>query len=227
MTKLPVTHQYLRKVHLFTSLTEIQLNLLMRTMHYINLDETNILFLHGDLAERFFIVQQGHIKLTRTSVEGVEKVIEVIPPGESFAEAIMFMNKPSYPVTAQAIGETTVLAFENQVFLGILQDSFDTCLQVMSDMSMRLHRWLNEIDELALQNANYRFINYLLSQVPIGSQGSCQIQFDVPKQVIASRLSIKPETLSRILRQMTKAKILTVTGKCIDILDIDKLRTYQ
>ena len=225
MTRLSVTHDYLRQIHLFASLTESQLNLLIQTMYYVDLEDAQTLFLHGDHAKHFFVVQQGHIKLTRISTEGVEKVIEVISPEGTFAEAIMFMNKHAYPVTAQAIGETTVLAFENQVFLDILRESFDTCLHVMSDMSMRLHRWLNEIDELTLQNASYRFVNYLLSQIPVGSKGYYQMKFDVPKHVIASRLSIKPETLSRILRQMTKDNILTVTGKHIEIYDINRLRT--
>jgi len=222
-----VSDQDLRNFYLFASLNDQQLALIKHTMRHLQLSDGEYLFEYGQNAERFFIVLKGHVKLVRLSFEGGEKVIEVIAPGESFAEAIMFMSRQVYPVTAQVVGKSEILAFENKVFLSILEESFDTCRRLLCDMSMRLRRWLNEIDNLTLQNATYRFVNYLLCQVPADHQlGDYQVKFTLPKHVIASRLSIKPETLSRILHHMTEEGLIAVTGRTIHIQDLNGLRLY-
>jgi CRP-like cAMP-binding protein len=226
-SKHSIDDQVLKNFFLFASLDDTQLSRIKQTMQHRQLQEGEFLFEHGQKAERFFILLNGHIKLIRLSLEGMEKVIEIIRPGESFAEAIMFMEKQIYPVTSQAIIPSEVISFENKVFLSILAESFDTCKRVMCDMSMRLRTWLGEIDNLTLQNATYRLVNYLLYQVPEDSKNSCQVSFQIPKHVIASRLSIKPETLSRILQHLTKEGLITVEGKTIHIHNLDRLKLYS
>ncbi len=214
------------KVFLFTGLDERQLAQVKQNMGFIELDEGEYLFDHGQKAERFFLLLSGHIKLLRLSLDGMEKVIEIIEPGQTFAAPLMFLPKPAYPVTAEAISKSEVLSFDNRVFLNILENSFETCRRIMALMSKRLHSWLDEIDNLTLQNATYRLINYLMCQVPEGCGNSCDIRFSVPKHVIASRLSIKPETLSRILHQLNAQELITVAGRTVHIRNIDDLCLY-
>jgi CRP-like cAMP-binding protein len=220
--------QELRKLYLFAGLDDPQFALIRKTMRHIRLEDGDYLFKHGQCAERFFMLQQGHVKLLRTSYEGGEKVFEIISPGQTFAEAIMFMPKSTYPVTAQSINHSSLMSFENKVFMDILKDSSDTCFRLMFQMSKRLRMWLNEIDDLTLQNATYRLVNHLLYQIPDNYQQKYyEINFLVPKHVIASRLSIKPETLSRILHCLNDKELITVKGRSIFIHDIDKLRLYS
>jgi len=221
-----VLEQKLREVHLFSSLDAEQLKRIQINMQHTCLDDGEYLFKHGEAAKRFFVLFKGHIKLTRLSAEGSEKVIEIISAGESFAEALMFMSRPNYPVSAQAIGSTEVFGFDNKEFLSILSESFDTSLKIMADMSKRLRLWLNEIDNLTLQNATYRLISYLLYQLPDECTGNYEVNFEVPKHVIASRLSIKPETLSRILLHLSKDDLITVSGRVVQIHDVERMRQY-
>lgn len=227
MTTHQITDQTIRSIYLFASLNDEQLNQLKQSMQIYQLSEGEFLFRQDDKANRFFVVLTGHIKLTRLSVEGMEKVIEFIAPKQSFAEAIMFMSRQVYPVNAQAIGNTTVISFENKVFLDILTLSFDTCLRVMCDMSMRLRSWLNEIDNLTLQNATYRLIWFLQQQLPKDAQSPAKISLDIPKSTLASRLSVQPETLSRILKNLSQQGLISVEGKSIFIQDISRLRLYD
>ena len=74
----------------------------------------------------------------------------------------------------------------------------------MAQMSRRLHWQIAEIDRLTLHNAAFRVIAYLLDQVPSTDLDSSVIHLDTPKHVIASRLSITPETLSRSFASMHK-----------------------
>ncbi|MDM8560559.1 Crp/Fnr family transcriptional regulator [Candidatus Parabeggiatoa sp. HSG14] len=223
-----IIDQELQKLYLFAGLNESQFALIKKNMRHIRLEDGEYLFKHGQRAERFFMLKQGHIKLLRTSYEGEEKVFEIISPGQTFAEAIMFMPESTYPVTAQSINHTLLVSFENKVFMSILKDSSDTCFRLMFQMSKRLRMWINEIDHLTLQNATYRLVNYLLYQVPDNyPQKSFEINFLIPKHVVASRLSIKPETLSRILHCLNKKGLITVKGRIILIHDTNELRLYS
>ncbi|EDN70762.1 Transcriptional Regulator, Crp/Fnr family [Beggiatoa sp. PS] len=219
--------QELQKIYLFSGLNDQQFTQIKQGMRPIRLEDGEYLFKHGQRAEHFFMLKEGYIKLLRLSLEGAEKVFEVVSPGQTFAEAIMFMPNSTYLVTAQAISHSVVLSFENKVLLDILQQSPDACFRLMFQMSKRIGMWINEIDNLTLQNATYRLVNYLLYQVPDSQQNTYEINFPIPKHVIASRLSIKPETLSRILHGLNKEGLITVKGRSIRIHNIDRLRLHS
>ena len=75
-----------------------------------------------------------------------------VGPGETFAEAITFMDGQCYPVNASALAKTEILAFSNATFREILRESVDTCFRLMADMSTWLKRQLDDI------NASYNFV---------------------------------------------------------------------
>jgi CRP/FNR family transcriptional regulator, dissimilatory nitrate respiration regulator len=216
----------LKNFYLFAGLDDAQRERLCKSALHFHLEPGEFLFEHGHNAERFFILLSGHIKLIRLSPEGTEKVIEIINPGESFAEAIMFMPRRVYPVSAQTIVASELLGFDNNVFLGMLEESFETSKRVLRAMSMRLRMWLNEIDNLTLQNATYRLVHYLLSRIPKECQGDCVVDFKIPKHIIASRLSVKPETLSRIFHQLADEGLIETEGRGVKIHSAEKLRQY-
>lgn len=165
------------------------------------------------------------MKLCRVSPDGHEKVIDIVSPGQTFAEAIMFMERQTYPVTAVSLAPSEVIALHNHTFRELIGESPETALQLLADMSRRLRHLLNEINALTLQNATLRFASYLLQQLPERTRGGASVEFAAPKNVIASRLSIQPESLSRILRNLQEAGLLTVEGNSVHISDVERLRT--
>ncbi|HKK14057.1 MAG TPA: Crp/Fnr family transcriptional regulator [Gammaproteobacteria bacterium] len=216
----------LRESYLFSSLDESQLDRVKRSLRILQLTEGQHLFDHGQNADRFFLVRRGQIKLYRISMEGAEKVVEIVQPGESFAEAIMFMDRQTYPVSADALTEAELFAFDSRIYRTLLRESVETCFQLMGAMSMRLRLRLNELNALTLQNATFRLAHYLLSRIPESGGAASTIELPAPKNIIASRLSIQPETLSRILHNLSRQKIITVQGRSIQIHDRERLASY-
>ncbi len=216
----------LRDTYLFSQFDEKQLERVRAMSHRINLEDGEALFEVGDPARRFFMVTEGQIKLSRLSMNGNEKVIEVVSAGFTFAEALMFLDKPNYPVRAVAIGSTSLLSIDSAAFLKLLRESVDTCFRVMGDMSQRLRQLIKEIDDLTLQNATGRVAGFLCGKYM--NQGETRVEFDLdtPKGVLASRLSVKPETFSRILSNFSSQGLVRVKGGHIEILDPDRLREY-
>ena len=140
----------------------------------------------------------------------------------------MFLeHHPVYPVSAEAVFESVVWSFLCDTVLTILRESPTACFAIMANMSRRLHQHVDEIDRLTLHSATERLVSYLLSQIPRGVVESPEIHLTTPKHVIASRLAIKPETLSRILARLAEAGLVEVHGQDIVLRNIDGLRSLH
>jgi CRP-like cAMP-binding protein len=213
----------LRAVGLLGALNEAQLQAIGKRTRRLTLNAGEQLFEHGQPASRFFYLERGGIVLKRMSADGTEKVIEIVRPGQTFGEAIMFMGAKTYPVTAAAIEPSDLLGFDNEAFLDLLRESVDSCFRLLADMSRRLRRWINEVESLTLQNATCRVVYYLFTNLPEGATSPATLNLPAPKHIIASRLSITPETLSRVLRQLTDAKAIEVNGPQVTIPDLKSL----
>ena len=214
-----------RGMALFESLRPDQLERVVAAAHPVRLREGQRLFDHRQPARRFFHLLDGQIKLFRTSPGGGEKVIEIVHPGETFAQAVMFMPADDgYPVNAEAIDPSALLAFDVAAVHGVLRESVDTCLRMLASLSHRLRQQVDEIEKLTLQPASRRLAAYLVEQLPREVLLSPEIHLTAPKNVIASRLGIQPETFSRIVARLVKDGLIHVRGRDVVLLDVEGLR---
>ena len=220
------SHELLRQVYVFEALDDAQLHEMIKSSHHVRLDPHETLFERGELAERFYLLESGEVKLFQVSIDGYEKIFEIVQPGQTFAEALMFVDHPRYPVSGGAITGSELYSFDMRVFRNILKHSNETCFRVMNGMSTRLHGCIREINSLALRNATYRLVNYLLEQLPPKAQASPTIHLEHKKSIIAAQLSIQPETFSRILARLVKNGIITVTRQDITVHNVHGLRDF-
>ena len=92
----------LAQVPLFASLGPEELARLTRGTRELTATRGEILFHKGDPPSGFYLVIEGQIKLALTSARGNEKVVDVIGAGQTFGEAVMFMEA-THVVFAQAL----------------------------------------------------------------------------------------------------------------------------
>ena len=214
----------LRRHYLFCALTEAQQGGLLATAVARRLAAGEHLFGHGDAAGQFFLLRYGCVKLYRLSPEGDEKIMRLIHPWQTFAESILFMDTPRYPVSGEAVEAAELIAFDRETFLGILRESFATCLAVMAQMTRRIQAHWDEIETLALQNSRYRVVHYLLGLVPANAQGRVSVTLPARKMVIAAHVAVTPETLSRTLRGLCDEGLIEVAGDEVTMIDVATLR---
>jgi CRP-like cAMP-binding protein len=231
MTRVPLSKAdrsellpLIARCHLFSELNAAQIDTVLEHTRVVDLDEGETLIEQQQPAREFFLLERGQVKLARYSPDGNEKIIDLIAPGGTFAEAIMFAKQPAYPVSAVAITPSRVLCFGAQAYIDILRGSTEACFAVMAQMSRRLHMHIAEIDRLTLHSATFRVVCYLLDQVPSTHLGVPEVKLDTPKHVIAARLSITPETLSRSFSKLTRDGLIEVHDNAITLTDVDRLR---
>lgn len=210
------TLDLLQQTPLLNALDAEQFQGLLKTAVLYNLAEGELLFQQGQPLEQIFICTQGFIKLFRLTPNGDEKIVEIISAGNSFAEAVLFLGGQQYPVHAVALKSAQVVGINAQQYQKMLYSSVEVCFHLMGLMSKRMHWLLTEVDRLTLHNATFRLLTWLL-EAP--AQSSTLILLDVPKHVLASRLSIKPETLSRILKRLSEQQLIRVEDQVIELLD--------
>ncbi len=132
----------------------------------------------------------------------------------------MFLDHPHYPVNATALVKSSVIAINCIDFKSMLRDSIDTCFLLMGKMSFRLRDLIHEIDALSLDTGTVRTVAYLLHNAPPDTD---IFELKIAKSVIASRLSVKPETFSRILKKLHEQEVITINGRNVTIHDRDAL----
>jgi len=213
------TLNILQHSHLFRAFSPQQFSELTSRAKLHPVAEGEFLFHQGELLEEIYICLEGCIKLFRLTPSGDEKIIDIITPGSSFAEAVAFMRGQRYPVCAVALRPGAVIGINAIQYLGFLSSSPELCLNLLALLSRRMHWLLNEVDRLTLHNATFRLVAYLLEAREHNSSGN-SIYLSAPKHIIASRLSIKPETFSRILKRLADKELIAVHDSCVDLLDV-------
>jgi CRP-like cAMP-binding protein len=220
----------LARLPLFQELTPEQVGQIAAHAREKRLTKGEMLFQKGDPSRGFYVIIFGQLKLAFPSSSGNEKVVDILGPKQSFGEAVMFMDRP-YPVFAEAIADTLLLHVAKDAVFDLLVSDPSFARHMLAGLSMRLHSLIQDVESYSLRSSAQRVIGYLLQHCPNEGSGSCEgnIEITLPtsKQIIASRLNLTPETLSRIFHDLAEARLIGVQGKQITINDLKRLREYD
>ncbi|MEN6585389.1 MAG: Crp/Fnr family transcriptional regulator [Sulfuricella sp.] len=217
----------LANIPLFREMSPEEIERIAAGTRELHLARGDVLFQRGDPSTGFYVVIHGQVKLALTSPQGIEKVVELFGPGQSFGEAVMFMGKP-YPVYAQALTDSLTLHISKSVVLGGIDSDPAFCRKMLAGLSIRLHRLIHYVESFSLRSSAQRVIGYLLQDLEEVQQGQdIQISLPANKNVIASNLNITPETFSRILHNLSDDGLVEVKGKDVLIKDVARLRAYD
>jgi CRP-like cAMP-binding protein len=180
-----------------------------------------LLFLQGEPASRFFVVLEGWVRLYRQTPEGHEVTIALFGRGESFAEAVVLQTMP-FPVSAQAVADSRLLVIPADGFMPHLRASTELCLKVMAAMARRLQDLVLQIENVASRSTVQRLALFILRLCDRPS-GDCSIELPLDKNLIAARLGMQPETLSRCLAKLRVAGVES-DGHVLRVTDVARLR---
>ncbi len=222
--------RYLSVLPLFNEMNPVELERLAQGCQLRRLTRGDMVFHFGQPCEEFHVTVIGQIKLFAISPSGQEKVIELVGPGNSFAEALMFTGKP-YILIAQALTDSMVLSVKKHAVLAEIEREPKFALRMLAGISRRLHGLVHDVEAYALHSGMQRVIGYLLGEQGLddapGASETMTVSLPVSKATIASRLSLTPEYFSRVLHELEAAGLIEIDKRDIRILDVRRLSTYQ
>lgn len=186
-------------------------------------DRGATIFLQGERASAIYIVADGWVKLYRIAPNGAEAVVGVFTRGSSFGEAVAFRNI-AYPVSAEAVTDCTLIRIAADAFLNRIRDNPEVAIAILSATYVHLHSLVGQVEALKAQTGAQRVAEFLLELAPCPA-GTCEVLLPYDKALIAGRLGMKPESLSRAFSRL-KEHGVTVRQNVAEIADVAALRTY-
>ena len=209
----------IRQSPLFAGTTDEDVTAILRICKVKEYERGEVLFDEGDVAQGFYIVAAGRVKVYKLSPEGKERILHVVQPGGNFAEAALF-GDGLYPASAEPLEKSTLIFFPKRDFLDLLTAQGRIAINMIGGLSRFLRLFAGQIEELTFRDVPSRLARYLLE---LSNERNGAVELPTSKSAIASRLGTVSETLSRTFRKLSDEGLIRVEGKTIVILDAERL----
>jgi len=176
----------------------------------------------GDCVPGVFAIAYGQVKLTLRPPGHEERVVRIASAGEVFGEAATLLGQASR-YEALALADSKLVVIPAAPLLGLIDSEprfARNLLRLLAESNLEL---LREIESAAL-GGTQRLVSYLVSLAPpVNGSGACTVRLPVTKTLLAARLGVKKETLSRLLRTLAERGLIEVTHRDITLLDPARL----
>lgn len=187
------------------------------------------LFAQGDAPGVLHMLLEGQVGLLgAVEPDSADKpaertVVEILDAGEAFVAAAVLTGQP-YMMGAVALAPCRVLELPREALLDCLRVSPDLSLALMGTMARHFRMLVREVKDLKLKSASERLALYLLGLTP-RRDGAAVVRLPHNKTLIAARIGVRPETLSRAFAQL-RGHGVTVEGHRVAIADAAALGRF-
>jgi CRP/FNR family transcriptional regulator, dissimilatory nitrate respiration regulator len=182
------------------------------------------IFLQGDPADFIGVVLDGWVKLFRVKPNGAEAVIGVFTRGNSFGEAPAVMETV-FPVSATAVTDCRLLQIRAAPLIDLMARNPAVTRAILAATLTHLHGLVHQIEQLKGQSGAQRLAEFLVSLTPVEA-GPCTLTLPYDKSLVAARLGMKPESLSRALARLRDLGV-NVPQNQVVIADVAALRAFS
>jgi CRP-like cAMP-binding protein len=219
VTKEDVFLSCFRNQSLLTELSDEQIRHLALGSVLSTYSRGDVVCEKGCIPDGIFCLVEGKVKLAVLSAQGNERVVEIVTPGHSFGETMLFLNAPC-PVYAEALCKCQVILLRKSKILEALQTFPEVGLAFLRAMSERQNRLMRDVEVCCLQSAGRRVAGFLLDNLCVDG---ATVHLPAGKAVVASKLNLTPETFSRELHSLAAENLISVDRRTIRVLDRQRL----
>ena len=215
----------LRRCPLFAGVKEEDLKKIRAIAKPKQVGKREVIFSDGEEAKGFYVILSGKVKLYKISPEGKEQILHVVSAPDAFAEAALFLEG-SYPAFAEALSDCQLLFFQKRDFTQLIEKNPQLSINMIVTLSHYLRSFASLIEELSLKEVSSRIAKYLIDlSLKLSKEGKNpkEVELDLSKTQLASKLGTISETLSRTLAKMKAKGIIDVRKNRILILNREVL----
>jgi len=170
-----------------------------------------------------FALAYGFVELALRNGERVERGLRFVAPGQTFGEATALLARVA-KYDAIALAESKLIVIPAAALFGLMDRNARFARTLLMTLAQRELELVAEIESATLRPAEQRLACYLQSLAEAADTGAaCTVRLPVSKTAIASRLDMKKETLSRLLRSLALRGLICVKQREITLLDRENL----
>ena len=182
-----------------------------------------VLYRMGETLPGVVAVAYGSVKLALRRAGGDEKVLRFLGPNDTFGEATVLLDRPC-PVDLVALADTMVAVIPPQPMRWLMAQDLEFAQNVACVLGESFLNMLGELQSSVQQNGVQRLAAYLDSLAePHAGNGGWIVHLPVSKTVVAARLGVTKETMSRLLRELASRGVIAVSRREITIVDRARL----
>jgi len=183
-----------RKIPLIGSASEHSVQELLRGAFLQRFPAHVDLVREGDPADFLHVVVEGQIEIFATYRER-ETTVSVVGPGNAFILAAVMLDKP-YLKSARVLATSRILMIPAQSVREVFTSDGDFALALTKELARAYRGVVKELKNQKLRSSLERLAAWLVRyNTENGSVNAFDLPFD--KKVLASRLGMAPEVLSR------------------------------
>ena len=200
---LPPEIQRLQHIALFKGLTDAQLVETVKAARRRKFGKDEYLYMQGDLADAFYVLIEGRIKMSQVTVEGQQVILRYVAPGEAFG-IIAAISEAEYPASAETVDDSEVLAWDQAVIRGLMVKIPAIALQALKIQATRIREFQDRLRELSTERVERRIARALLRLArQTGKKTNEGVLIDMPlsRQDLAQMTGTTLFTVSRTLSQ--------------------------
>ncbi len=219
------TAEILRRVPIFTDLTDTELSFLSERAVPRHYKPGEVLFQEGDACAGLFVIESGNVRIFKSSPSGREQVLAIDGPGSSVAELPVF-DGGNYPASAAAVNELAILFVSKQDFHAMCLVHPQVALKVLRIVGRRLRGLVGIIEELSFTTVRARLISLLmkLARQQKASASAVKITLPSSNQELASHIGTVRELVSRNMSRLQAEGLIKIEGREVTIPDLQALR---
>jgi len=208
---------------LFKGLARNRVSQVARAARLARLRRGTWLARRGEPLAGVFAVAKGMVKLALRGADGAERVLRFVGPGETFGEASVLLGRPS-AVDALTLVDTVLAVIASASIRSLMASDVRFSRRMAMLLAERMLVLLAEVEASELRPAGERLASYLLTLAqPTAEAGRWTAHLPATKTLVAARLGMKKETLSRLLHDLASRRLIEVSRRDIAILDRGRL----
>lgn len=219
----PSDQQLLMRTALYTELGAVVAERVFRHAVVQTVPKGATVFSQGDMPEFVHMLLAGEMALVAEDEKLGPTVIEFFPAGEIFVAPAGLLELP-YLVSARAIEESRVLMLPTDELRRLIATESSLAAAMTRALARHWRLLVKQIKELKLKSASQRLGSYLIAKAPVRS-GATAFRLVEERKLIAARLGMTPESLSRAFAQLKEAGV-SGRGRHIEISDVSRLRAH-
>lgn len=216
----------LRRLPLFTDLSDEELGLFASDVGRLEYAKGATIFAEGDSCNELLIVETGAVKIVKSAPNGRQQLLGIERRGSSLAEIPVF-DGGKYPASAEAADDVVLLRLPADSFRRICLQNPELSLKVFKVLAHRLRHVLRLVEDLSFSTVRARLIAHLVQLAEcFGRQTSLGLEFELAEnnEELATRLGTVRELISRNLGRLHGAGLIEMRRRTVIIPNLTILR---
>jgi CRP/FNR family transcriptional regulator, cyclic AMP receptor protein len=212
----------LRNHPLFCELTPSMLERISTYVKRRSVAKGSIIFEKGDAGVGLIGVVSGSVKISVTSADGRDIVLNIIRPGEVFGE-IALLDGRARTANATAMSDCELIVIERREFIPFLRSEPDVILKLMEILCSRLRKTSEQVQDVTFLNLSTRLAKTLLRLIANAGPSKPAGKVAITQREISQIVGRSRESTNKQLRAWAKRGWIRLERGSVTVVKADKL----